>query len=232
MRAWEHFKKENFKKCLKKVYVILVCGILKFYHSLRKTPYSVKIGKTSFVIFSGVFDPKISISSVLLASKISVNPNESVLDMGTGSGILGIIAAKQAKNVIAIDINPNVIHCAYINARIHKVNKKIAFIVSDLFESLKKEELFDLIIYNPPYFSKSAKNMLQRAWCDTNILQFLSQSKYFLKQKGRLIITFSSMGDLGALHAAFNRLGFSAKTKDEKSLFLEKLHVFELKKRT
>ena len=40
------------------------------------------------------------------------------------------------------------------------------------------------------------------------------------------------MGDLGALHAAFNRLGFSAKTKDEKSLFLEKLHVFELKKRT
>ncbi|MFX1519055.1 MAG: methyltransferase [Promethearchaeota archaeon] len=232
MRAWKRSRRGKFRRFLKEVYVNLVCGILKFYHSFRKTPYSVKIGKTSFVIFPGVFDPKISISSVLLANKISVKPNESVLDMGTGSDILAIIAAKQAKDVIAIDINPHAIQCTYINTNLQKVNKKVSLIISNLFTALGKGELFDLIIFNPPYFRKSARNMIERAWCNTNILQFLSQSKHFLKPKGRILITYSSMGDLESLHEAFDRLGFSAKNKEEKSLFFEKIHVFELKERT
>lgn len=231
MRSWERSKGDKFKKFLKKVYVNLVCGLLKFYHSFRKTLYSVKIGKTSFIIFPGVFDPKVSISSILLANTISAKPNESVLDMGTGSGALAIIAAKQAQDVLAIDINSQAIRCAHVNAHLHKV-KNISFIVSNLFTALKKDKLFDLILFNPPYFKKRAKNMMERAWCNTDIFEFLVQSKFFLKPKGRILITFSSMGDLEELHAAFIRLDFSVKNKEEKGLFFEKIHVFELKERT
>lgn len=230
MSKWNDIEARNLRKLLKKVYMHLICAILKLYHSIWKSSYSIKLGKNAFVIFPSVFDPKFSMSSTLLASTIHVEPNESLLDMGTGSGVLAIIAAKQAKDVIAIDINTQAIQCAYMNASLQRV-KNISFIVSDLFAAVKKDKMFDLILFNPPYFEKSAKNMMERAWCNSNIVPFLRQSKHFLKPKGRIIITFSSMGDLELLYEACNRLGFSIKHKREKSLFFERIFVFELKKR-
>ncbi len=71
---------------------------------------------------------------------------ENVLDVGTGTGFIGIYLAKNGKNITASDINENAIKLAEENALRNKV--KIDFILSDLFENVSGR--FDLIVFNPP----------------------------------------------------------------------------------
>jgi len=52
--------------------------------------------------------------------------------------ILGILAAKQAAQVLAVDLNPYAINCAKENARLNGVRSNIAFIQADLFMALAK----------------------------------------------------------------------------------------------
>ena len=85
------------------------------------------------------------------------NTQYSVLDIGTGSGIIPIALAKLIPNVkiTAIDVNKEIIDLAYENAKLNKVEQKIDFKVCDLFsagaEKLFASGEFDLIISNPPY---------------------------------------------------------------------------------
>lgn len=88
--------------------------------------------------------------SLLLAKNISPLPQHSVLDVGTGSGILAITAAKRgAKEVVAIDIALEAIKTAALNARINKVEQTIEFVRSDYFAEVVGRT-FDLIVSNPP----------------------------------------------------------------------------------
>lgn len=81
----------------------------------------------------------------------------SALDIGTGSGIIPIALCKMIPNiqVTAIDIDKEVINLAYENAKAKGAEKRINFIVCDLFSKKFKDLLwskkFDLIISNPPY---------------------------------------------------------------------------------
>jgi release factor glutamine methyltransferase len=71
--------------------------------------------------------------------------------MGTGSGILAILASEHTKRVIATDINPHALRCASLNIKINGLNEKIEVRQGDLFKSINANELFNLIIFNPPY---------------------------------------------------------------------------------
>ena len=86
--------------------------------------------------------------SELLAKYVKKFAFGNVLDMGTGSGIQAITAAKKksVKSVVAADIQEEVIE----NNKNNIKNKKIKFIVSDLFSNIKNKK-FDTIIFNPPY---------------------------------------------------------------------------------
>ncbi len=76
---------------------------------------------------------------------------KTILDIGTGSGCIGIALAKEFKDshVIATDINPQALKLAQQNAINHGITN-ISFIQSNLFENLQNKT-FDLIVSNPPY---------------------------------------------------------------------------------
>lgn len=76
--------------------------------------------------------------------------NGRVLDLCTGCGILSIVAAEKARQVVAVDISPRAIEFAKVNAALNGVMEKIDFRVGNLFEPVKGE-VFDLIIVNPPF---------------------------------------------------------------------------------
>ena len=80
-------------------------------------------------------------------------PNARILDVGTGSGCIGIAAAVNvpAAAVTAIDISPRALEVARDNASRHKVVERIRFLEGDLFGPLSSDEQFDLIVSNPPY---------------------------------------------------------------------------------
>lgn len=83
----------------------------------------------------------------------STIPSPKILDVGTGSGILAICAAKHipTASVTAVDISSQALDIAAKNAANHVVAERITFIESDLLTSLPAGPVFDFIISNPPY---------------------------------------------------------------------------------
>lgn len=85
------------------------------------------------------------------------------LDLCCGSGCIGLTVAKEVKtaSVMLCDISSCAIRVAKRNAKILGVETQVKFCKSDMFEHLKKEENFDIIISNPPYISSNSCNYLQ-----------------------------------------------------------------------
>lgn len=133
-----------------------------------------------------------------MAENLEIKPKNEVLDIGTGSGVLAIIAAKKAKKVVAIDINQEAIKYAQKNARINGVENNTTFLHSDLFSSLNPKDKFDVIIFNPPYLEGRPKNEFEKALYDPDkkiIIGFFKQAKNFLKPGGYLQVLYSSMAE-------------------------------------
>lgn len=91
--------------------------------------------------------------------KIESEPKK-IIDIGTGSGVIAITLAYELKNsfVYATDISKDALELALENAKIFKVEKRIEFVLGDLFDPLRNKNLvnsFDCIVSNPPYVKDS-----------------------------------------------------------------------------
>ncbi len=105
-----------------------------------------------FKVTRDVLDPRPD-SETLIEQALAGGERQRVLDLGTGSGILGItLAAEWPKaRVIATDISTPALEIAAENAAAHGVEKRMEFVPSDWFEMVGGT--FDLIISNPPYIA-------------------------------------------------------------------------------
>jgi len=75
-----------------------------------------------------------------------------ILDMGTGSGAIGVVVAKKTlREVLCVDISVEALSVARYNARRLNVLEKTRFLCSDLFDGLQKAAKFDVIMANLPY---------------------------------------------------------------------------------
>lgn len=109
--------------------------------------YGMKI-KVNKDVLSPRMETEILVEEVL--EKIKRKKNFYVLDMCTGSGAIAIALAKNSSAKIeAVDISKKALKVAKENAEKNKVN--IDFLKSDLFNGLKKEKKYDIIVSNPPY---------------------------------------------------------------------------------
>lgn len=83
---------------------------------------------------------------------INKNNYKAVLDIGTGSGCIACTIAKQTEAVVlGIDISSDALRVALDNVTKLGINNRAVFRKSDLFEKIRPEERFDMIISNPPY---------------------------------------------------------------------------------
>ncbi|MGQ9551227.1 MAG: HemK2/MTQ2 family protein methyltransferase [Candidatus Bathycorpusculaceae bacterium] len=181
-----------------------------------------------FQIWENVYEP--AEDTFLFAENLTltVRKDDSVLDMGTGCGILGILAAEKASRVVAIDINPHSIRCAKENADLNHVGDKMFFVQGDLFRPLKVEEKFDLILFNAPYLpveNGEEGSWLERAWTDgTNgnrlIDRFISEAAQHLKQEGQILLMQSTLSDINQTLLRFEEHGFKVHVAAEKALEL------------
>jgi SAM-dependent methyltransferase len=72
----------------------------------------------------------------------------SVLDLGVGSGIQALLAARHARRVVATDLNPRAVEIAAFNAALNGV--EVDCVEGDLFEPVRGRR-FDLVVSNPPF---------------------------------------------------------------------------------
>jgi hypothetical protein len=99
-------------------------------------------GRSDFVL-------GISKSSVLVAHTIVPRPAARTLDLGTGCGILALLASPHSQRVFATDKNPRAVAFADLNARLNGIDN-VTCRAGDLFEPVAHER-FDLVVCNPPY---------------------------------------------------------------------------------
>jgi tRNA A58 N-methylase Trm61 len=92
-----------------------------------------------------------SLQSAFLLENTVIEEGDDVLDIGTGSGIQAIFAARKARRVVATDISPDAVYDTKQNVAVHSLQRKIDVRQGDLFGPVKEGEKFDVIILNIGY---------------------------------------------------------------------------------
>jgi len=177
-----------------------------------------------FHVSEDVYEP--AEDSFLFAENLAVKEGDVVLDMGTGCGILGIVATKKAAKVVAVDVNPHAVRCARNNAKLNRVAEKTFFIQGDLFAPFRLKVKFDLMLFNAPYLpSNDAQDgsLLSRAWAGgitgrQVIDRFVCESPKYLKLNGRVFLMQSSLSGVDETLEKFVENGLKASIVAERAL--------------
>jgi release factor glutamine methyltransferase len=150
----------------------------------------------SLIVPPDVFNPTLFVSSELLAEVIAGEAVEGklVLEVGTGTGLMALLAARRAERTIGVDINPEAVRALRINALINHLEDKVEAREGDLFAPVAGER-FDLIIFHPPYFAGEAEDLWEYAWRDVNQVRarFVAEAAQRLRPAGRLLVLDSDI---------------------------------------
>lgn len=99
-------------------------------------------------------------SSVTLADAAVPRPSRLTLDLGTGCGLLGLLAARHSARVAATDVSPRAVAFAAFNAAWNGVSD-FAASAGDCFEPVAGRR-FDLILANPPFAISPSRTLVYR----------------------------------------------------------------------
>ena len=138
------------------------------------------------------------IDSVLLSDFASdIKKDTTVLDLGTGTGIISILlsAKTSIKNIIGIEIQENVAEMAKRSVELNNLQNKIKIMNADIKELIKilPNNRYDAIVTNPPYMKKNSglenenrEKLISRHEIECTIYDISRVSNTLLKDKGEV----------------------------------------------
>jgi HemK-related putative methylase len=183
------------------------------------------------LVTPSVFNPKLPRTGALLASQLDarvVGADADVLDMGTGCGVCAIFAARLARRVVGVDINPAAVRCAGINARLNSLEQRIEVRQGDLFAPVAAER-FDLILFNPPFLQGTPRDDRDRAWRSPDVAErFAAGLPTHLKPGGSALVVLSTFGGADGFLAAFHHRGLAVSVHSERCFVNERLAIFRV----
>jgi HemK-related putative methylase len=192
-----------------------------------------RISGSPFLVMPSVFNPKVPRTGEFLASMLdskTVGRDCSVLDMGTGSGVCAVFAAKHAARVVAVDINPAAVRCAGINVLLNHVEDKVDVRQGDLFAAVPGEQ-FDLILFNPPFLRGAPDDDRDRAWRSSDVAErFAAGLSGVLKPAGFALVLLSTFGDATHFLEQFYDAGLGVSVLAERRFVNETLTIFKLQR--
>jgi HemK-related putative methylase len=214
-------------------------AILHFlaYHFILKSQSTRTARVAGFELTVGptVFDPRYFLTSEFFAEFIlSLElSGKRVADVGTGSGILALAAAKAgAAKVVATDINPNAVATTVENARANSLDDRVQAVSGDLLAPIPQDTRFDVILTNPPFFEGHARDVADRAWYAgpnfRDISSLFQQVRERLAPAGRGYVVLSSNCDMWAFANLVQRAGLRSARVRERSFFIESIIIYEL----
>lgn len=170
------------------------------------------------VVLPEVFNPAVYRTGTLLAravaswTPVAHSEDIRVLDLGTGSGVGSVFAARRGFRAVAVDVNPEAVRCARINVLLNHLEERIDVRQGDLFSPVAGER-FDLVLFNPPFFRGEPAGDLDRAWRGTDVLErFADGLPQALTADGTALLCLSTDGEGDALLASLRDGGFGIET--------------------
>ena len=184
-----------------------------------------------FIVMPTVFNPKLPRTGAFLASVVdapSIADETEVLDMGTGSGVCAVLAARHARRVVAVDINPEAARCAQINALLNHVEHRIEVRCGDLFAPVAGER-FDLVLFNPPFLQGKPRDHRDTAWRSSDVAdRFAAGLRGHLKPGGYALVVLSTFGDARVFLEQFHHQRLAVRIHAEQRFINERLMIFRL----
>jgi HemK-related putative methylase len=233
-RTWTSYQASNqgwwqpFLRALARIWLTFRYQVLDRRHGRLVVE---TIDGVPLIVLPGVFNPALFRSGEFMARVIAGRQlplGARVLDLGTGSGVGAIFAARQGAQVTAVDINPEAVRCAQINALLNDLAGRINVVEGDLFAPVV-DQRFDLILFNPPYYRGRPADDPDHAWRSQDIFErFASGLASHLASGGRGLIVLSSDGDGDQLLALLEQAEFAVRPLASKNLINEVLTIYEL----
>lgn len=166
--------------------------------------------------------------SRLLLEAVSLGHGDRFLEIGTGTGLVAVHAARRVR-AVATDANPDAVGLARANARRNRV--ELAVVRTDLAAGVRGP--FDVVAFNPPYLDGQPLDALDGAWAGGQqgsevSLRFLADLPRILARSGRAYLLLSRTNAAARIEA---RKAFRARAVARRRLFFEELEVLELTRR-
>jgi 16S rRNA (adenine1518-N6/adenine1519-N6)-dimethyltransferase len=197
----------------------------------------LEYGGLVFYVPFEVYEP--ADDTYLLAERLPAEMRGTrVLDVGTGCGILAVISAQRGADVVAVEISPQAMSTARLNARLNGVANKVNLVRGDLLSSFRGSA-FELITFNPPYLpvARNPRTWLERSWSGgptgrAVTARFLRGLARVLGRNGRVLLVLSSLSAPDATLAALRDDGFRTRVVNTKKVAFERLDVIEASRET
>jgi release factor glutamine methyltransferase len=172
--------KSHIARSFRKIISFATTTLVKKYLQKDRT-FTYKDFK--LIVLKDVFHPGLFRSTKVFAEWIEQQDisNKKILEIGSGAGLLALVAAKKGAIVTAVDINPKAVENTKLNATANGLN--VTVLQSDLMAAVSEKQ-FDLVLINPPYYPKQPGNDYGKAWyCGENFEYFANLFQQ-LKQYG------------------------------------------------
>jgi HemK-related putative methylase len=184
----------------------------------------------TLVVLPDVFNPAVFRTTPLLLDAVAATarPGERVLDVGTGSGAVAIVAAMSGAHAHAVDVNAEAVRCARINAALNRVEGRVDVHHGDLFAPVAGQR-FDLVVCNPPFFKGSPLDARDAAWRSEDFVErFAAGLDGVLAPDGRALVVFSDHGDERGLVDAVTGEGFAVEPERRRDYRTEIVTVYRV----
>lgn len=178
---------------------------------------------------SQVYQPERDTYLLLKCALADAKPADTILEIGTGSGLIAHEMSKISKKTFAVDINPH----ACIAAK--KLGVEV--IRSDLFSALKTDPKFTLVLFNPPYLPTRPEERIDD-WLEyaldggtdgrSTIEKFADGLAAVMDRYGRCLLLISSLTGINEVAAYFKSKGFISIVIAEERVEDETLYVLRI----
>lgn len=180
----------------------------------------------------GVFNPVLFRTGALLARAVGELPPVDAgraLDLGTGSGVGALAAARRGYRVVAVDLSPAAVAAARVNAAVAGLAGAVEVRHGDLFAPVRGER-FDLVLLNPPYFRGAPRDDADRAWRSDDVPErFAAGLAGALAPGGGALVVLSTDGEGDSLLDALAAAGFDARPALRRDLWNEVVTVWSVR---
>lgn len=196
-----------------------------------------RINGLALLVPAEVFNPNLFGSSLFLANYLRQNlppPGSSALDLGCGSGLLGLELARAGVQVVATDINPQAVWASSVNARLNGCEANYLACQGSLYEpTASLGQKFDLIVMNPPYYASAPRTLLDHAFqagpgLETLAAMLVGAADY-LAPGGRALAVVSSTIPLAPILRRVEEAGLSWRVVARRRYWAEWHLIYELR---